>query len=172
MACDFPGNEMVMFEREILLNRFLLGYFDRLIADIPAAQITDRPPGNGHPPLWVLGHLAWCAEYGETFCGIPWKHESWKEVFGPGSSDDVSDAEQYEKDELVDLVRTGYPRLCETVSQASPDSMDEPHGLTLMKGAPIQTAGDMIAHLLTTHFSFHLSQLSSWRRASGKGPLV
>jgi hypothetical protein len=29
-----------------------------------------------------------------------------------------------------------------------------------------------MAHLMTTHMSFHLAQLSACRRAAGKGPIV
>ena len=161
-----------MFEREILLNKFLLGYFDRLVNDIPASQITTRPVGNGHPPVWIFGHLAWCAEFGESLCDIPMKHPEWGAIFGPGSSDDVDGADRFAKDELVALVQEGYPQLCKTAAASSADTMSNPHGIDLLRGSPIQTAGDMVAHLLTTHFSFHIAQLSGWRRANGKGPLV
>jgi hypothetical protein len=42
----------------------------------------------------------------------------------------------------------------------------------LFKDSPVQTQGDILSHLMTTHFATHVGQLSVWRRAHGKPPLV
>jgi hypothetical protein len=160
-----------MFERESRLNEFLLGYFKNVVQDIPAAEITQRAAGGGHPPVWILGHLAICPELGETYCGVEWKHPLWKERFGPGSPDDVPDADSFSKDQLVDAIVQGYPRMVQTASAADPSLFEKPHGLALLDGTPIKTRGDLVAHLLTSHFAFHLAQLSGWRRSAGHGPL-
>ncbi len=120
---------------------------------------------------WILGHLAICPELGELYCGVDWRHPLWKERFGPGSSDDVPDAASFSKDELVDAILQGYPRMHQTVSSADPSTFEKPHGLALLDGTPIKTSGDLVAHLLTSHFAFHLAQLSGWRRSAGHGPL-
>ncbi len=160
-----------MFEQEIKLNQFLLGYFEKVVADIPADRLTEPAPGNGHPPLWVLGHLAICTEFGEMFFDKPADHDSWLPIFGPGSSDQVENADQFSKDELVRMSIEGYPRLCKTLSAASAEAIGKPHGLELLDGSGLDTVGDLQSHLLTSHFAFHLAQLSGWRRAAGKGPL-
>ncbi len=160
-----------MFEREKMLNEFLLGYFEKIVVDIPADQIANRSAGNGHPPVWVLGHLALCSELGQTFCGKDIQHPEWMEVFGPGTSDDIADAGQYSKDQLVDLTVSGYPQFRQELDACDEGEMNLPHGLELLKNSPIKTKADLIAHLLTSHFSFHLAQLSGWRRASGKPAL-
>jgi hypothetical protein len=58
-----------MFEMETTLNQFVLQGFEKIFADIPEDRLNERPPGNGHPPLWVLDHLAICAEMGGTLPG-------------------------------------------------------------------------------------------------------
>ncbi len=161
-----------MFDREIKFNRFLLGYFDQVVADIPADQICERAPGGGHPPLWVLGHLAIVAEMGQSLLGGQMQHPDWVAVFGPGSSDEVIDAGVFAKDEFVAQIQREYPKLCEMLQVAQSSNLEQSHGVQLLDGTPIETVADMEAHLLTTHFSFHLAQLSGWRRAAGKGPVI
>lgn len=156
-----------MFEREITLNQFLLKSMDDVVADIPADRIYDRSPGNGHPPVWVLGHLAICGELGEKFSGGDICHPQWLPQFGPGSPDDVEDNGHYSKAEIVSAIHETYARFESLAKNLKPESLDVPHGVELLEGSAIQTAGDLIAHLLSSHFGFHLAQLSAWRRAEG-----
>ena len=161
-----------MFERETTLNRFLMDAFQKIAADVPADRISEPAPGHGHPPIWILGHLALCAELGEMLLGGELSHPQWMPVFGPGSSDVVENADQYSKDELVDEIVCGYRQLIELADSADPEHLKQPHGIELLEGTPIATVGDVVSHLLGTHFSFHLAQLSAWRRAAGFGPIL
>lgn len=160
-----------MFETETTLNQFVLQGFQQIMADIPADRVNERPAGNGHPPLWVLGHLAICAEMGQTLLGGSLQHPKWAAAFGPGSSDHVDNPDQYSRDEFIAAIADGYPKLCAAAQQAAMEPLNEPHGLELLAETAIQTRGHLLAHLLTTHLSFHVAQLSSWRRAAGNGPL-
>ena len=161
-----------MFDRDLKFNQFLLNYFDKVVADIPADRIAERSGGTGHPPLWVLGHLAIVAEMGQMILGGEMQHPEWVPVFGPGSSDDVENPSNYNKDELVQLVRSEYPKLATMLPAAPAERLDAPHGIELLEGTLIETVADIQVHLLTTHFAFHLAQLSGWRRAEGNGPLI
>lgn len=161
----------MMFEMETKLNQFFVAGFQQVMADIPADRINERPPGNGHPPLWVLGHLAICTELGQKLLGGRLEHVRWLPVFGPGSSDDVENPDQYSRDELVRMIVEGYPALCETAAGADPELLKKPHGVELLAGTTIETVEDIVAHLLSTHFAFHLAQLSAWRRAAGHSAL-
>ena len=160
-----------MFKTERTLNEFLLKGFEQVMADIPDEQINTRQPGNGHPPLWVLGHLAICAELGFVFCGGQMLHPEWMPIFGPGSSDDVENANVYGKEQFMDLILSDYPKLGELASAAEKEQFAEPHGVALLNNTPIQTKGELVSHLLSTHFAFHSAQLSCWRRAAGHGPI-
>jgi len=160
-----------MFERESMLNRLLVESFKLLIADIPADRLYEPAPGNGHPPVWVLGHLAICAELGQKYCGGTITHPEWLKVFGPGSPDQIEDAGMYSKEEFTTTIIEGYSALAELARNADEATLAGPHGVPLLEGTPVQTAGDLVAHLLTSHLSFHLAQLSGWRRAAGHSPL-
>jgi hypothetical protein len=157
----------LMFENEMAINRFLVACLQEVAADIPAERVNERAPGNGHPPLWVLGHLAICGELGLRFCGESLEHPRWLRRFGPGSNDEITDPEQYSKAEFLLHIAECYPRLSAAARTVPSDMLAEPHGVDLLANSAISTRGQLISHLLTSHFAFHLAQLSAWRRAAG-----
>ena len=160
-----------MFEQEATLNRFLISYFQQVVADVPAETAHQRAWETGHPALWILGHLALCVDVSDMVLGGEIAHPEWMEVFGPGSSDQLAVPESYSKDEFVEYIVSGYSRVCKAAANANPEEMSQPHGIELLEKTEIQTRADFLAHLLTTHLSFHLAQLSACRRALGQGPL-
>lgn len=160
-----------MYEQEIKLNQFMMGSFDQVMADIPADRINEPAAGNGHSPLWVLGHLAICAELGHLMLGTPIQNTEWMAAFGPGSSDKVENPESYDAADLVSRVKDGYAGLCKAAANADADALAAPNEVDLLEGSPLVSRGDLLSHLLTTHFSFHVAQLSAWRRGAGHAPL-
>ena len=160
-----------MYEQEIKLNKFMMDSFRQVVEDIPIDQMNDRSPGNGHPPLWVLGHLAICVELGHLMLGTPIKTPQWMSVFGPGSSDNIDNPEAYNAADLIIKVTEGYSALCRAAANADVDALAKPHDVALLEGSPLLTCGDLLSHLLATHFAFHVAQLSAWRRAAGNPPL-
>lgn len=161
-----------MFEREIKLNQFELDYFDKVVADIPGERFAEPGVAGGHPPVWIVGHLAVVGEMSlQLATGKPAEHPDWLPLFGPGSSDVVPQPERFAKDDLVAAVTSSYTALHRVLPQLSPEFANQPHPLPILKGTPIETNADLLAHALTSHFALHLGQLSGWRRAAGHGPL-
>lgn len=160
-----------MFEREIAINQFLIGGLRKVAADIPEEKIYERAPGNGHPPVWIFGHLAIVAELGLGHFGVASGHPAWFPIFGPGSKDHVKPDKDYSKALFMHKIEDLYPRLCHRIQEAQPDLFARPHGAAILANTPIKNVGEILAHLLTSHFSFHLAQLSGWRRSAGFGPL-
>ena len=153
------------------LNQFCIGYFQQLDGGIPEEHYQTRPHGQGNSPLWIAGHLAFCVELGEMLLGEALGHPEWMPVFGPGSPADVVNSGSYDRCELTTIIVEGYPRLLERIQQADSSVLEEPHGVELLKSTPLKTKSDLLAHLVTTHFTFHLAQLSACRRALGGQPL-
>lgn len=171
---DLNVEETRMFATETVLNQFLLEALQQIMSDIPADAAHSPAPGNGHPPLWVLGHLAICGQLGLKMVGQSLDRPEWLPLFGPGSSDKLEHPEQFSSQEFLDNILSVYPQLCQAVSEfatVNPAALQQPHGVELLKNTPIQTLQQLLIHLLTSHFSFHLAQLSGWRRAAGYGPL-
>lgn len=156
-----------MFQRESMLNQFSIGYLETLAAEVTPENFNSRPTSSGHPPVWILGHLAICGELGIKLLGGELSHPTWMVLFGPGSSDELKSPETFSKEEFFDVIKSSYAEMVTMANNASAEQLDASHGIDLLDGTPINTVGDLIAHLLTTHFAFHSAQLSDWRRASG-----
>lgn len=160
-----------MFEREIAVNHHLLEFFGKVANDVPEDSLFHPSVGHGHPPIWILGHLAICAEMGQSILGGTVSHPEWISQFGPASTDIISPGESLSKNQMVATVTESYRQLRTAAGSAKESSMSLPHHLAIFQGSPIKTIGDCITLLLTSHFGFHLAQLSSCRRTAGFGPL-
>ena len=79
-----------MFENEIAINELQLRQFAMTAPDIPEEDLYHPSIGHGHPPIWIMGHLAITAEMGQRMLGGTVRHPQWVRLFGRGSSDIVS----------------------------------------------------------------------------------
>lgn len=156
-----------MFENEIAINRFQLGLFDKIVADLTEADLYRQSPGHGHPPVWIMGHLALTGEFGQKLLGGRVTHPEWAPLFGPGSSDKVGPIEGASMRTFADAVREAYDGLRMLAGRADAAAMSAPHAIENFLGSPIATVGHVVSLLLTSHFGMHSSQLSSCRRSAG-----
>jgi hypothetical protein len=156
-----------MYENEIAINQFQVGIFQKTITDLPEEKLFDPSPGHGHPAIWILGHLAITGEYGQTILGGKVTHPEWLPLFGPGSSDQVAKDPSLTRDLFARVIPATYAELQRLATQGDPEILAQPHGFAPFEPTPIKTKGHMVTLLLTNHFGFHLSQLSSCRRVAG-----
>ncbi|QDV23870.1 DinB family protein [Aureliella helgolandensis] len=157
-----------MLERESAINKFQLGVFSLVVKDIASENLYTAGSGHGHSPIWLLGHLAICAEIGQGMLGGAIEHDSWLPIFGAGSSGQVERDASFSKDGFVDATITGYEKLQALAMDPAAGSLLElDHGFAPFANTPISNVGDFVGLLLTNHFGFHLAQLSSCRRERG-----
>jgi hypothetical protein len=161
----------MMFANSIAINEFQLGLFEKMILDIDDASLFAPGLGHGHSPVWILGHLAICADLGRMTFGKKPRNIAWMRQFGPGSNDQVAPDSSLTKAALSESIRDGYREFRELAALADPEAMAKPTKFELFQGTPIQTIEHVVTHLLTSHFGFHLAQLSSCRRAAGHAAL-
>jgi hypothetical protein len=149
----------------------MLGYGQKLVADVPDDQMCAQPvPGRilNHP-AFLLGHLAWVndsrasALSGQTI-GAAAKPE-WKELFGMGAKPSADRARYPSKADLVKAFEEAHAHLGEAAAKATPDALAQPTPEPMRARFP--TVGHMLLGLMTAHFATHLGQLSAWRRAMG-----
>jgi hypothetical protein len=161
-----------MFERELRLNGLMNGYLSRLLQDLDDAQLNVPVANGGNPPAWILAHLAVANDYALRMLGEPRITPSeWHKRFGPGASPKDDQRPLPSKTELVQKLEEGRQNVAATAVKADPARMDERHSIEFFKDTPVETVGDVVAHLLTTHLAGHLGQLSAWRRVQGRPPL-
>ncbi len=105
----------------------------------------------------MLGH--------EPACG-----DDWFAAYGPGSQPGAENAPEFTVASVLAVIEKGYDRLLELTKNASKEMLDEKHGFAPLEPA-IMTKGDFMSHLLTTHITYHLAQLSACRQAKGMSPV-
>lgn len=161
-----------MFDNEIVLSKFMLGYVQSLMSDVSEADMDRRPIPGGNPPRWILTHLAICTDYAARALGSDMRcPKVWHTTFGPGSSSDATLDPKPTKEELMAALTAGVERVNDLASHADATKLGGPHGLSILQTTPIQTLRQFVAHLMTTHIAGHIGQLSAWRRAMGRAPL-
>ena len=160
-----------MFENELAINELQLGLFAAIAADISEETFFTPGAGHQHPPVWILGHLAITGEMGCQLLGGSVTHRDWMEKFGPGSSDELPSDPELTKEKLIQAVNDAYASLRRYAKDADPQRTQQPHGISLFDDSPVTTISHAVALLLTNHFGFHLSQLSSCRREQGHSAL-
>ena len=162
-----------MFERELTLYKFNLNYLRALTADLDEADIEAAPFPGANPPVWILGHLAVCTDYAGKLLGLETAcPRKWHVQFAPGSKPAELKAPLPTKSELLEAIENGHKRVSEAAPNAAGEAMNSPHSVELLKQSNLKTVGDVLAHLMNTHESFHLAQLSACRRKAGKGPII
>jgi hypothetical protein len=162
-----------MLERELTLYAFNLKYLRLLAADLDEADMTTAPYAGANPPVWILGHLAVCTDYAARILGG--KREcprEWHVQFAPGTKPADLKPPLPSKAELLAAIEAGHKRVVALAPAASPEVLAAEHAVELLKPTVLKTNGDVLAHLMATHASFHLAQLSACRRAKGMGPVV
>jgi len=161
-----------MFERESRLYRLMYGYLQDLVKDVDDEQLAIPIQEDGNCPAWILAHLALGNDYALRYLGERRVASAeWHKRFRPGAKPGEDDQPLPSKSELVEVLEAGHQSVLDAAKNADAAKMDEPHNFDLFKDAPVQTVGDMVAHLMTTHLASHLGQISAWRRQQGKPAL-
>jgi hypothetical protein len=158
-----------MFEREIRLNGLMYGLLHKLLHEVDETRFQHPLVESGNSPAWILSHLAVVNDYCLKNLGeqriLP---AEWHKRFRPGATPKDDPSPLPSKAELLETLEAGRRRISEAVAKADPEKMEQPQNSDFFKDSPVKTIGDVVAHLLTTHFAFHLGQISAWRRLEGQ----
>lgn len=149
--------------------KFNRGFLDGLLAGIPDDKLAEQPVGITNHPLWQIGHLASSTGTAiKILGGSSAIDDAWREKYGHGSTP-VADAAAYpSKSELIQTLDTVRPLAIAALESASDELLNAEAEMDRIRER-FGTNGNFIAFLMTGHETFHLGQLSSWRRAIGLG---
>ncbi len=160
-----------MFESETTLVNFAIDYLKTIVADLNDDDLTTLTESTGKTPQWILGHLHMASEFGSKVLGAePACDDSWFAAYGPGSQPGDANAPAFTIETILADIETGYVRLLKLTKDAPQELLDEKHGFAPLEPA-ISTKRDFMSHLLTTHITYHLAQLSACRQAKGMAPV-
>lgn len=157
----------------LTLYSYNLGFCQRLLEDVEEEQMQHQPSPGVNPPSWIVGHLALATDYALGIMGEPKRlPEEWSQEFGPGS-EPLSQQHPYpSKAELLIALKEGHAAVVAALPKVDPEALTAKNPLpSPMLQRAFPTAGDLLAHLLSTHEAFHLGHLSNWRRQMGRPPL-
>ena len=161
-----------MYENELVMYAFNLHMLRRLSGGLSPEHMGRRINGIGHSPRWILGHLAIATDFAAQVAGgrrlCP---AAWHKAFGPGSRDDDAGGPTPSREELIEAIERGHAQVIELASVATTEAMAAPPPVAFFEGTPITTKGHLFTQLITVHESYHLGQLSAWRRQAGFPPL-
>ena len=162
---------LAIFESETTLVNFAIGYLKTIANDLNDDDLTTLTESTGKTPQWILGHLRIASELGSKMLGEePGCDDQWFAAYGPGSQPGDANAPAFTvADVIVDLEK-GYSRLLELTKNAPTELLDQKHGFEPLEPA-ISTKRELMSHLLTTHITYHLAQLSACRQAKGHSPV-
>ena len=153
------------------LYAFNLAYCEKLMSDIPDDQIRLQPTRGVNTPAWIVAHLAVTSDSALRLFGkSPRLPAEWHTAFTRGNEPNAPDAPTPNKEDLLAALRSAHAALEAELPGADATVLAGPNPLAFL--APhLPTAGDLLAHVLSTHESLHLGHLSSWRRQMGHPPL-
>ncbi len=158
---------MQQMSGELQLNQLMRSLLHSMMDGIDESQLYEQPSGGGNSPGWILGHLVVVNRFGYSMLGGSPPDPRELAMFGPGSSADMlSLAGCPSKQQLMDMEQETAEALRRAVAQADPEALDSAQPSPFFREA-LPRVRDMLAHILVSHLSMHVGQLSAWRRARG-----
>lgn len=152
--------------------RFNLEMTNSLVKDVPDDVMTRQFGELKNHPAWQLGHIVVSHGYLASLIGADYTApQGWEALFPPGTHP-VDDPGLYpdkatlldELSRVCDALAARLPALdAQALAQPFPEERFRSYWPTL---------GNGVSFFLTSHFAFHLGQLSAWRRAMNLPPAM
>lgn len=156
-----------MYANELKLFAFHHAFAHLLADPVPADRWAEQPAAGVNHPAWIIGHLAVSADFALKACGgqtvCP---PEWRPLFSPGTTPKPDLGAYPTKAELLAAYDRVHADLTTAVPHADPAALTSPQPIDFLR-PHIQTMGELLAHILSTHEAFHLGQFSTWRRVLG-----
>lgn len=161
-----------MFEHERRVCEFVVGYLEKIVADISEERFFEAAGAGANSPAWICGHIAVVADMGLTLLGKDKRGpDDWYAAFGPQVQPNTMPSDRPARETLISRAVSWTREFAAAAAEADPTFVWKDHELDLLKGSAIRSNGDLLTHLLTAHLGIHVGQLSMVRRAGGKPPL-
>lgn len=135
-----------------------------MIESIDDSHFYSSLPGGGNSPGWILGHIVVGHRFGCALLGGPQLDPGELAMFGPGSSPELDPSGCPSKAALLDAEETSAAAFVAAVKLAPLSALNAPQQSPFLQ-QEFPRVRDMLSHLLASHLSMHVGQLSAWRRA-------
>lgn len=157
---------MSNFASELRMHEVMRSLMRHMIEPLDEVEFYQPLAGGGNSPGWILGHLTVVHRLGGALLGGPSVAPEELSLFGPGSSGVVEAAKSPAKAELLLAEAAADRELLAAVQRAPEDLLNSPQQTPFLQ-QEFPLVRDLVAHILVSHLSLHVGQLSAWRRAKG-----
>lgn len=141
------------------------------VADVPEGKMAVQAEGVVNHPAWTIGHvLNACQMLGGVIGVEEWLPDGWAQRFGYGSKPVNNSGVCPSKDELLALVRETRERITQAVEGLDEAFLDSPFPDPSYRDV-FPTIRHFLTQVLVGHTSFHVGQLSVWRKAMNLPPM-
>ncbi len=165
-------NAVSEFARQLTLYKMFHTMTHEMLSGISDDDFVAIPFGGGNSPNWILGHITIGNMFTLNILGQTQEEvATWMPDYGPGStpSDDVTKI--MDRDVLQATFDRTHNEVIAAVEPVTVEFLDKTHEAPFLRKA-LPTNGDLLGHLLTTHFAMHVGQLSAFRRNRGMEPVL
>lgn len=138
----------------------------RLSNDLPDERLAEQPAGIRNHAAWTLGHLSVGADYALQFLKRPTHADAWKAKCDYGSTPTDRRSDYPSKSELLGMLEAQQVRVAQAVEADFESTLNVAMPVAELK-TDYPTVDRFVAYLLSNHPSYHLGQLTAWRRAMG-----
>ncbi len=153
-------------EGELRLFGIMRSMMRSMMETVDSEQLYEMPAGGGNSPGWIVGHLTLGSWFGVALLDGREIDENLLKHYGPGSASDVPVDQRLEKADLLAEEQEAADAFLAAIEAADPAAFDKPQQTGILEKA-FPTVGNMLSHLLASHYSMHTGQLSAWRRNRG-----
>ena len=151
---------------ELLLYTVMRRMLRDMIESIDDSDFYSSLPGGGNSPGWILGHIVVVHRFGCALLGGPQLDPGELAMFGPGSSPQLDPNVCPSKAKLLDDEEVAAAALIDAVKSAPLEVLDAMQPSPFLQ-QEFPRVRDLLSHVLASHLSMHVGQLSAWRRANG-----
>ena len=148
------------------MNTLMRQLLSHLMSAVEHADLYDQVGEAGNSPGWIVGHLVVVNQLGMQMLGGEGPSKQDLLMFGPGSSGKPEPDIRPSKDELLAREETTATELRAAIQNAGNEVLLAPQPSQVLKER-FPLVKDMLGHMLVSHLSLHVGQLSTWRRAKG-----
>lgn len=150
---------------------YALDYLREQVANVAPVDMVAQPTGIANHPAWTIGHLVFACEMLGGVVGVePWLPAHWATRYGPGSVPSPDAKQNDSKEDLLNQLGEGQSRLTSALLRLNETRLDQPFPDPAYLDI-FPTVGHALVQVLVGHTSFHIGQVSIWRKAMALPPM-
>lgn len=147
-------------------NRWMV---PQMVADVAEERMAEQFGTMVNHAAWLLGHMTIGLNFAAELCGSDYRAPAdWQPLFEPGSVPTADRARYPDKATLLAEIDRAGAAVENRLPALDADALCKPFPVESYRSF-WPTVGDGVVFLATTHFAYHLGQLSAWRRGLGLG---